>query len=175
MATIREELATGLHSRHRSPVSESKCRQPYDMSPITTEPDSLGAQPEHPHTPSYHYTPLDRATKSIRLLHILPGNSDSSLIQCTVQHFDLITQPIYIALSYMWDHGIEKVTIMCNGMNVEVGQSLHSFLRQFRKVCGDIGAWLWIDALCINQSDVGERNHQVAHLSRSGFGNRLVG
>jgi hypothetical protein len=95
-------------------------------------------------------------------------------MQCTVQHFDLVTQLIYVALSYMWDHETEQVSILFDGVNVEVGHNLHNFLRQFRKVCGTIGAWLWIDALCINQSDVGERNHQVAQMKDIYQGAALV-
>jgi hypothetical protein len=62
----------------------------------------------------------------------------------------------------MWDHGIDQASVLWHGMEVEVGQNLHSFLHQFRNVCGDVGTWFWIDALCISQSDVRERNRHVA-------------
>jgi hypothetical protein len=91
-----------------------------------------------------------------------------------MQHFDLVSQPIYIALSYMWDYGDDKASIICDGIEVQVGQSLHRFLRQFRKACGEVGAWLWIDALCINQNNIRERNHQVAQMKDLYEGASLV-
>jgi hypothetical protein len=143
------------------------------MDPIAAEAGPSSAYPGTPYNVSYQYQPLDRSIKSIRLLQIQPGKPNDP-IHCVVQHFDLASQPIYVALSYMWDHGTEQVSIVCGGKGVQVGHNLHRFLRQFRKVCGDVGAWLWIDALCINQSDVGERNHQVAQMKNIYQGAALV-
>src|SRR5690348_10050106 len=38
---------------------------------------------------------------------------------------------------------------------------------------GESGTWFWIDALCINQSSVTERNHQVQQMWRI-YENRRV-
>jgi hypothetical protein len=126
-----------------------------------------------PPTWAYRYEPLDREIKSIRLLQVMPGEPHDS-IRCRVQHFDLASQPIYVALSYMWDHATDKVPILCNDLEIGVGQNLYSFLQQFRKTTAITGAWLWIDALCINQDDVGERNHQVAQMKDIYQGAALV-
>ncbi|KAH6229158.1 hypothetical protein HBI42_045650 [Parastagonospora nodorum] len=122
---------------------------------------------------SYRHSPLDQEKKSIRLLQVLPGESDDP-IRCTIKHFNLATQPIYVALSYTWDHARENVPIFCNGLIVEVGQNLRSFLQQFRRIAGSDGAWLWVDALCINQDNILERNHQVGQMKDIYQGAALV-
>lgn len=74
----------------------------------------------------------------------------------------------------MWGHVHENVPIYCNGLIVEVGQNLRGFLQQFRKTARSDGAWLWVDALCINQNDISERNHQVGQMKDMYQGAALV-
>jgi hypothetical protein len=143
------------------------------MDPIAAEAGPSSAHQGTSYNVSYQYQPFDRNIKSIRLLQIQPGKLDDP-IHCMLQHFDLASQPIYVALSYMWDHDTEQVSIVCGGKDIQVGHNLHRFLRQFRKVCGDVRAWLWIDALCINQKDIRERNHQVAQMKHIYQGAALV-
>jgi hypothetical protein len=122
---------------------------------------------------SYRHSPLDQEKKSIRLLQVLPGESDDP-IRCTIKHFNLATQPIYVALLYTWEYARENVPIFCNGLIVEVGQNLRSFLQQFRRTSGSDGAWLWVDALCMNQDNILERNHQVGQMKDIYQGAALV-
>lgn len=67
----------------------------------------------------------------------------------------------YNALSYHWGNLREPCFILCNGQFVSVSAALHEALSQYRK--SDQEKPLWVDALCINQEDLDERNHQV-HL-----------
>lgn len=136
------------------------------MSTLSAISDAFNALP-------YRHKPLNQGRKSIRLLRVQPGGTDDP-IRYTIKHFDLATQPVYVALSYMWDHAHENVPIFCNGLIVEVGQNLRSFLQQFRKTAGSDGAWLWIDALCINQDDISERNHQFGQMKDIYQGAALV-
>ncbi|KAI0907202.1 hypothetical protein F4823DRAFT_603949 [Ustulina deusta] len=69
----------------------------------------------------------------------------------------------YIALSYAWGPDDVHRKILVNGIETEVRPNLHAALLELRKsqwVCH--GIRLWIDALCINQGDVNEREQQVA-------------
>ena len=59
----------------------------------------------------------------------------------------------------MWDHMSPKDTIELNGMPIPVGHSLWTFLDEMRSQ-GRFRTY-WIDAICIDQSNVQERNHQV--------------
>jgi hypothetical protein len=61
-----------------------------------------------------------------------------------------------------------------NKQSFLVRQNLYDFLKAFRtrlyrfRDCGDYGnevQWLWIDQICIDQSVVKERNHQVEMMS----------
>ncbi|KAF7893856.1 hypothetical protein EAF00_007370 [Botryotinia globosa] len=68
----------------------------------------------------------------------------------------------YIALSYVWGSPADKKIILVNGIEMRVTQNLHTALIELRK-----SNWvgrrvnLWIDALCINQDDLDEREQQV--------------
>ncbi|KAF1846981.1 uncharacterized protein K460DRAFT_304007 [Cucurbitaria berberidis CBS 394.84] len=54
--------------------------------------------------------------------------------------------------------------IECGGVTLQVGRNLWNFLRRFRAWDAARGNRLWIDAICINQKDGRERNHQVAQM-----------
>jgi hypothetical protein len=48
---------------------------------------------------------------------------------------------------------------MCDGVEMSVAGELYSALKRLRKT--DVELRIWVDALCINQSDVAERNEHV--------------
>lgn len=120
--------------------------------------------------PSHHHTPLTAAERSIRLLemHIRSGYER---IRCTLTQHGLDDIPQYVALSYTWDQGRGRKHVECDGMDLEIGENLWHFLCEFRKkqvlrqLSADASAhvhYLWIDAICIDQSSLTERNQQVA-------------
>lgn len=107
----------------------------------------------------YLLAPLDLQQVNIRLVELLPS-SDPDNIRCHMRSYALNdTCPPYVALSYKWDHETPKDTIELNGTGVSVGHSLWAFLNRMR-LRGNFVTF-WIDAICINQSDTMERNHQV--------------
>jgi hypothetical protein len=78
--------------------------------------------------------------------------------------FSLEDAPPFAALSYAWGPPENTKTIDLEGNLFEVRKNLWDFLsycepQEHRK-------YLWIDALCINQTSVRERNHQVAIMGR---------
>ncbi|KAF1980941.1 HET-domain-containing protein, partial [Aulographum hederae CBS 113979] len=110
---------------------------------------------------------------SIRLLQLLPGE-DSSPINCTFRQVTLTSKsiPRFVALSYTWGAPPETKTILIDGIQFRVRENLFEFLLQARKrERGHWGKrekwkWLWIDAVCINQANLRERNHQVQNMAR---------
>jgi hypothetical protein len=111
------------------------------------------------------YGPLDASKYQIRLLHLLPGELDAKL-SCTFSVASLDDDPEYEAASYVWGS-------WNNPGNIEVGttkavvwitKNLHSVLRNVR--FPDRSRTLWVDALCINQQDLGERGSQVGMMAR---------
>lgn len=140
-------------------------RDGLDQAKATIKSPSLDSLQHHTHKR------LRPGTKSIRLLEIVPGRKDEP-IKCTLSRHYLDNHPSYIALSYTWDSGGRKRHIECDGMRLEIGENLYRFLTEFRRkhylrqyeVPGSNSSRLWIDAVCINQKDLDERNEQVLQM-----------
>jgi len=101
-------------------------------------------------------------TTAIRLVY-LHANNDDSQIECSLQiALDCRTAPPYHALSYCW--GTETCTkcIRCDGQELLVTKDLYSALHRIRAKRAE--QLFWIDAICINQHDVLERNAQVSNM-----------
>lgn len=67
--------------------------------------------------------------------------------------------PKYEALSYVWGDSSMRKTIRLDKQEISVTTNLEAALRQIRPVSGT--RTLWIDAICIDQDDIAERNSQV--------------
>jgi hypothetical protein len=115
------------------------------------------------------YQPLQNP-RSIRLLILLPGKFGDT-IQCCLFPFELSKAIPYEALSYCWGVSEPSVSIVCNGQPFEVRPNLGAALQRLRR--SNVGVspmiWLaralWIDAVCINQVDLGERTEQVSFMA----------
>ena len=103
------------------------------------------------------YQPLVGAAE-IRLLEVLPG-PDEQTIQCIIKHVSLDDSPKYVALSYTWGSRENPSDILCDGKRFSVTANLYSALYKCRDTNTRIT--LWIDAICINQLDIPEREKQV--------------
>ena len=76
----------------------------------------------------------------------------------------LVCCPPYSAVSYTWGDPLETEEILLNDKVLPVRNNLWSLLSSLRRT--DEPRRLWIDAICINQSDIAEKNHQVALMGR---------
>ncbi|KAJ8107573.1 hypothetical protein OPT61_g8773 [Boeremia exigua] len=111
---------------------------------------------------NFRHAPLDHSKASIRLLRMSPDLSSDGLVQCTITHAT-VEPASYDCLSYMWGPPLPSYDILINGGIYSVGPNLFSFLDVFRRR-PDTLKYLWIDAICIAQGDVLERNHQVSQM-----------
>lgn len=68
--------------------------------------------------------------------------------------------PPYMALSYRWGTSTASDACSINNRNYRIGHELFEALQSLRSMYTT--TYLWIDALCINQGHIEERNHQVA-------------
>ncbi|KAF2246905.1 heterokaryon incompatibility, partial [Trematosphaeria pertusa] len=68
-------------------------------------------------------------------------------------------KPTFEALSYVWGDPQSRKRIRCSGKNLSVTRSLALALNRIRNPT--TSRIVWADAICINQNDVEERNHQV--------------
>ncbi|RDW66342.1 hypothetical protein BP6252_09977 [Coleophoma cylindrospora] len=109
------------------------------------------------------YPEIDKNTRDIRLLVLLPMRQPTDgRIQFNLVTVSLHNPPSYDALSYTWgepDNLHKRVWV--NGVLVEVRENLHDALEALYATCNGKDRLLWIDALCINQINLLERNHQV--------------
>lgn len=129
---------------------------PFDIS---VKADTLtSSSSEMSATRCYETCPVDRKTRSIRLFRI-SHRSDPSLIWCEMTCFSLSRCRPYVAVSYTWGATRATRSINVNGVVLAVQQNLWEFLEQKRKV--NSPEYYWIDAICIDQANVYERNHQV--------------
>ncbi|KAH7073307.1 heterokaryon incompatibility protein-domain-containing protein [Paraphoma chrysanthemicola] len=113
---------------------------------------------------TYEYTNLNyRLGQEIRLCILLPGGPDDPL-KCEIIHVNLEDNPEFEAVSYTWagEGGDASLShsIYCNNDKIlPITSNCDHVLRQFRM--RGLRRRLWIDAICIDQSNVGERGHQV--------------
>ncbi|KAK9780083.1 putative Heterokaryon incompatibility domain-containing protein [Seiridium cardinale] len=111
----------------------------------------------------YNYHKLVEA-KEIRLLKLLPGKGDEPICMHVDNASIDAVAGSYEALSYTWDTTTGKVDIAIDSSGEDnpvlpIYSSLESILRYLRKE--HEMRILWIDAVCINQDDIPERNKQV--------------
>lgn len=140
------------------------------------------------------YSPLDMTQNQIRLLHLAPADQEEDEIKCSFSLASLDEDVDYEALSYAWGDNNKTIPIKVEatrryrkrrammkrgkrareptstrvlrprlGSSVPVTENLHLALKHLR--LKDRERTLWIDALCINQSDTRERTHQVTRMS----------
>ncbi|KAL6900334.1 heterokaryon incompatibility protein domain-containing protein [Trichoderma evansii] len=108
------------------------------------------------------YSKLKPSRQQIRLLEIYPG-TDMMEIQGLFHCVDLSNCPEYIALSYTWGEDANHREITVNGNKLPVRDNLWRFLHLQSSSISEPKLF-WIDAICINQSDICERNHQVGMM-----------
>ena len=108
---------------------------------------------------AYRDVPLVHGDNTnIRVLRILPEKTRRH-ITCELIVVPVRGQVTYTALSYVWGEVRYPRSIRLNDRPVAVRENLWQFLNQMHQECRT--GYFWIDALCINQFDIQERNHQV--------------
>ncbi|KAK3370653.1 heterokaryon incompatibility protein-domain-containing protein [Podospora didyma] len=109
------------------------------------------------------YDALDVDTAEIRLLELLPGERDAP-IQCKLKTASLQRKPTFEALSYVWGDSTVRRPITVDFDILPVTTNLEEALRALRRLLES--RTLWVDAICINQDDVGEKNTQVPLMGK---------
>jgi hypothetical protein len=110
----------------------------------------------------YQSVPLDSGKLEIRFLILHPATSQSDEIVCDLFHASLddeLKVPTYEALSYEWASPSLSHALILNGTLFGIRENLHAALTSLRKPAEE--RVLWIDAICINQTDNAERGQQV--------------
>ncbi|KAK1824202.1 hypothetical protein LTR12_001268 [Friedmanniomyces endolithicus] len=104
----------------------------------------------------------------IRLIRLKPrAPSDGEMICCETIVVSLDEAPEYAALSYTWGGPTTNYTIKINGRSVSVRKNLWRFFREFDSSAADM--WrsrIWIDAICIDQTNANGVMQQVSMMGR---------
>ncbi|EAT87588.1 hypothetical protein HBH56_053030 [Parastagonospora nodorum] len=113
--------------------------------------------------PTYFYSALE-GPRSFRLLRLA---QDTNCLQCmsyTIEEFERGSGhcPSYTALSYAWGNVNTTASITLNGYHASITKNLHEALLHIRRIRPY--SLLWVDALCIDQSNSNERGHQVSQM-----------
>lgn len=99
---------------------------------------------------------------NIRLIELLPKpawyHGKKYQINCKFHVLSLASNPEYTAISYMWGEDSETSDIILGKKRFAVRKNLYSLLEQLSKT---IRSLIWVDAICIDQGSIHERNHQV--------------
>ena len=89
-------------------------------------------------------------------------------IQCELFDYSLQDQGkgshLYEALSYAWGSLKKTCSISINKQNLAVTENLHVALLRLQD--SSLERILWVDAVCINQSNLEEQEHQVQLMAK---------
>ncbi|KAH8748073.1 heterokaryon incompatibility protein-domain-containing protein [Hyaloscypha sp. PMI_1271] len=108
------------------------------------------------------YESIDQHSRDIRLVKLHPSIQQSSAISCTLLRESLENPPTYSALSYVWGDIRDTVPLTVSGYELHVTKNLQAALKRLRQPENTL--LLWVDSICINQSNIPERNHQVGQM-----------
>ncbi|KAL9039854.1 MAG: hypothetical protein Q9214_004707 [Letrouitia sp. 1 TL-2023] len=112
------------------------------------------------------YDALDSGASHIRLLTLAPSFDKKSDIHCHLEHVPFgdkaENRPTYEALSYTWGDPADKRLIIVDDDSVPITRNLDIALRYVRNPSKP--RILWIDALCIDQSNLEEKAQQVGMM-----------
>jgi hypothetical protein len=112
----------------------------------------------------YEYTSLDQAKgEQTRLLCIAAGKNTEK-ISATLRPVSVDSElcPSFTALSYTWGSMSKHAVIWIDSKSFAITINLLAALRHLRSEHDD--RWVWVDAVCINQSDDAEKTLQVPNM-----------
>ncbi|RMD43004.1 hypothetical protein DV735_g2087, partial [Chaetothyriales sp. CBS 134920] len=112
----------------------------------------------------FQHERLRLSDQSIRLVQIQGSTSANDILSLRITQFSKTKRPPYTAVSYTWGTSSQLESVRINGRLFKIHQNLWHLLRHLRQR-GE-SRFLWIDALCIDQSHLPERNFHVQLMSK---------
>ena len=110
---------------------------------------------------SFKYVELDSAKSEIRLLEIPTLNTPEDFPRFKIHHISLTDIDIceYNTISYCWGDPTPSHQITVNDLQINIPKSSFDVISKIIKL--QQAKFIWIDAICINQTDFKERSQQV--------------
>lgn len=113
--------------------------------------------------PSFNYEGLSHKPTMTRMILLLPHEDREAPVECELVEYDLAKggnrSQNYEALSYCWETGERPHSVSLGGKALSVTKNLNMALKYLRDP--QLKRALWIDAICINQEDIAEKNKQI--------------
>lgn len=125
-------------------------------------PLALLAQPTIPCSAAYESLRLPSYTRSIRLLSLDPSNDFATPLAGTLRQVSLDDAdcPQFNALSYVWGTFASPTdTLKCCTGDFQITANCRDALCRLRHMYG--GITIWVDAICIDQDNNEEKQHQI--------------
>lgn len=135
----------------------------------------------------YEYEPLDVTRNEIRIIALHRSTTEQDPIHCNLLHVSLddeyldfsretmhlkMAKTFFGMLSYTWGSSDRTGLIRINKQHFPVTRNIEAALRYLRKYEAKIKpdaitpSYWWVDAICIYQEDLEERNQQVTLMTR---------
>ncbi len=124
------------------------------------------------HSEPFTYGTRRLGLNEVRILVLFPQDyvEGSDDVHCQLVRLDLnatgqhgLTKHPFIALSYVWGNPERQKKIFINGKRKQVTSNLYDALIHIRDLLSPVS--LWIDALCINQDGVEERQREIQKMA----------
>lgn len=141
---------------------------PHRTSPLRSqEADAAEAQatviqPSPDSTPPcvYEHAQLGDSPTAIRVLEVAEQHDGgAAIISCKLHTIDLAASPRFTALSYVWGDPTLCEVIWIGERPLRVTRSAWQALRGLRQQFAPL--MIWIDAICIDQKNAGEKARQI--------------
>lgn len=110
--------------------------------------------------PFQDYIPLKDSSFRLLLLH---PESDGFEVKADIKEFSFLHYPNYNALSYVWGDEPTIYQIRLNWKRAMIRPNLFHALQRMRDPVSV--TYLWVDSLCIDQSNMSERAIQVSRMA----------
>ncbi|KFY02923.1 hypothetical protein O988_01811 [Pseudogymnoascus sp. VKM F-3808] len=131
-----------------------------NLRPRAAVATSMDGSLERSKVGQFEYDQLE-STKHIRLIELLPGHVSDPLA-CRLTSFLLEASPPYHAISYTWGDGNDLHAMSLNEASFAVTTNVRDILDMVQRSGQKM--YVWIDAVCINQSDKREKEAQIAMM-----------
>ena len=109
--------------------------------------------------------PREQDDADIRLLEIFPSPTRANRVRCAIHHYCFLmpAQRIsYTALSYVWSNQDQDRLIVVDGRRFLVTKNMKRILSRLRDQHRSV--FVWIDAICIFQRMIPEKQKQIAMM-----------
>ncbi|KAK1243258.1 hypothetical protein MKX07_003886 [Trichoderma sp. CBMAI-0711] len=114
----------------------------------------------------YSYSPL-QGRRHIRLLRLLPDWNEDAPLRSQLFEYPMTElgdgPHMYEALSYVWGSPERPYTLHIDQQSLAITANLHEVLLRLRNKM--IERIIWIDAVCIDQTNMEERGEQIQHMA----------